>query len=240
MFREIKKKQIILENRKPYNSQTCGYISELDRTDWVYSSMRLDGSALAKHQVERILKGEFIESANLNEHVVIEKHHSLFKACNDMLALSCSLNKEMILSFAQKLTEDTGACYRKENPVLVSLSYNPPHPSEIEEQMDILMNWFYSDDMETNPVLKAACLHNRIIEIYPFDLYSEAIARAAMYYFLMERGYHPFELNLSEQEYNTAIAEYLKNESSESFYSAVERGVYNKMEVLMQLTESLE
>jgi Fic family protein len=236
MFREIKKKQIILENRKPYPNQIREYIHELNMVDWIYSSMRMDGSILTRNQVERILKGEFIQDASLNEHAVIERHRHLFKTSNDMLEMSGSFNKEMILLFARILTENDSIQYRKENPVLVSLNYNPPHPSEIEEQIYLLMSWFYSDDMESNPILKATCLHHRIIEIYPFDSYSEAVARAAMYYFLMEKGYHTFELNLSEREYNIAVMEYLKKENAEPFYSAIEYSLFNKMEVLIQLT----
>ena len=236
MFREIKKKQIILESRKPYSSQIRDYINELNMADWVYSSVKMDGGIMAKNQVEKILKGGFIQDASLNEHALIERYRLLVNTANDMLEMSYSLNKEMLFSFARKLTENESVSYRRENPVLVSLNYNPPHPSEIQEQMELLMNWFYSDDMASNPVMKAACLHNRIIEIYPFDSYSGAVARAAMYYFLMEKGYHAFELGLSEREYNIAVMEYLKKENTEPFYRAIEYSLFNKMEVLMQLT----
>ncbi|MCL2436729.1 MAG: Fic family protein [Clostridiales bacterium] len=236
MFREIKKKHIILENRKPYPDQISEYIHELNMVDWIYGSMRMDGSILTRNQVERILKGAFIPDANLNEHAAIDRHRLLFKAAHDMLEMSFSLSPELIFNFAQKLTGDDNIGYRRTNPVLVSLNYNPPHPSDIEQQMKLLMNWFYADDTESNPILKAAELHHRIIEIYPFDSYSEAVARAAMYYFLMEQGYPPFELNLSEREYNIAIIEYLKKENSEPFYQAIEHSLLNKMEVLIQLT----
>ena len=236
MFREIKKKHLILENRKPYTNQVCQYIHELNMIDWTYSSLRMGGSVLTRNQVERILKGEFIPDANLSEHAVIERHRLLYKASAGMLEMSNSLNKEMLFTFARKLTENDNIRYRRNNPVLVSLNYNPPHPSEIEEQMEFLMNWFYSDDMSTNPIMKAAALHHRIIEVYPFDSCSEEVARAAMYYFFMEKGYHAFEINLSEREYNIAVTEYLKKENIEPFYKALESSLFNKMEVLMQLT----
>jgi len=236
MFREIKKKQLILENRKPYNNQIMEYINELNMIDWVYSSMRMDGSMLTRNQVERMLKGEFIRDVSLNEHAVIERYRHVFDSFMDMLKMSDSLNKGMIISFAEKLTGNDSVSYRRENPVLISLNYNPPHPSEIMEQMELLMNWFYSEEPESNPILKAATLHHRIIEIYPFDSCSEAVARAAMYYYLMEKGYHTFELSLSEREYNISIMEYLKRENVEPFYKAIEHSLFHKMEVLMQLT----
>jgi hypothetical protein len=57
-----------------------------------------------------------------------------------------------------------------------------------------------------------------------------------MYYFLMEKGYCPFEINMSEQEYNTVVMEYLKRENMEPFHTVIERSLFNKMEVLMQST----
>jgi len=236
MFREIKKKQLILENRKPYSNEICNYIYELNMADWIYSSLRLDNCALTRIQIEKILGGNFIPDISLNDHAIVERYRNLYKTFTEMLAMSSSLNKEMLFTFARKLTEDDKISYRKTNPVLVSLNHNPPHPAEIDEQIDLVMHWFYSDDMNTNPILKAVRLHHRIIEVYPFDSCSEAVARAAMYYFLMEKGYHTFELTFSEREYNIAVIEYLKKENLMPFYKAVEISLFNKMEVYMQLT----
>ena len=236
MFREIKKKQIILENRKPYNKEIADYITELNKFDWIFSSLRIDGSSLTKVQIERIMKGEFFEDQPLSFHARIEKFNNLFSTTQELLEMSFSFNKKILHTFANILAEDESDQYRRSNPVLVSLSYNPPHPAEIAEQIDILMTWFFSDDMGTNPLRKAACLHNRIIEIYPFESVTEEVARAAMYYYLMENGYPTFDLNVSDSEYNRAVAAYLKNENIDPFYNVIERSLFTKMEVLMQLT----
>jgi Fic family protein len=236
MYREIKKKQIILENRKPYTKQIQDYIKELNKSDWICSSLRMDGSSLTKAQIEKIMKGEFFEDQPLSFHAQIDRYNNLFKASRRMLEMSFSFNKDLLLTFARILSGDDSIQYRRSNPVLLSLNYNPPHPSEIAEQIDILMTWFFSDDMEENKLRKAACLHHRIIEIYPFESVSEEVARAAMYYYLMENDYHPFDLNLSEVEYNVAVTEYLKNANVEPFYIAIEQSLLTKMEVLMQLT----
>ena len=120
--------------------------------------------------------------------------------------------------------------------MLLALGYNPPYSREVEGQMRLLFTWLYSDPYETNPLMKAAQLHNRIIEIYPFEENSEEMARFILYYFLLRQGFPPFSLGISEQEYNEMMINYLKNEDSRPFYQVVERAVFNKMEVLMQLT----
>lgn len=236
MLREIKKKQIILENRKPYIKEISDYIIELNKFDWIFSSLRIDGSSLTKAQIERIMKGEFFEDQPLSFHARIERFNNLFNTMQELLEMSFSFNKDLFHNFAGILADDASAQYRRSNPILVSLNYNPPHPAEIEEQINILMTWFFSDDMATNPLKKAACLHNRIIEIYPFESITEEVARAAMYYYLMEHGYPTFDLNLSDNEYNVAVEAYLKHENIEPFYNVIERNLLTKMEVLMQLT----
>ena len=102
--------------------------------------------------------------------------------------------------------------------------------------MDILLQWLSTADCDHNPILKAAYLHNKLIEIYPFETNSESIARMALYYELIRNGYPPVPLNISEQEYYMALEAYLKKENIQPIYEALERSVYNKLDVMLQLT----
>ena len=43
-------------------------------------------------------------------------------------------------------------------------------------------------------------------------------------------------ISMSEQEYNICIMEYLKTGDIRPFYRAMERAVYNKLEVILQIT----
>jgi len=57
-----------------------------------------------------------------------------------------------------------------------------------------------------------------------------------MYYFLMEKGFPPFEIEMREHEYNIAIMQYLKEENILPFYEEIERCLFKKMEVMTRLT----
>jgi len=236
MFREIKKKQIILENRKPYKSDVTNYIRELNLIDWVYSSMRMDGSSLTREDVGRILKGEFIIDAAVSDHAAVENYCSAIKYANDILALGSDINNKIILQIHNLLSGGTTLAYRRGNPIVLAFGYNPPHASEVEEQMNLLLIWLYSKEFETNPLLKAAHLHNRFIEIFPFEENCGAMARFLLEYYLLRNGYPPVALGFSEQEYNGMIIKYLKEDDSQPFYNVLERAMFNKMEILMQLT----
>lgn len=236
MYREIKKKKLILDNRKPYRSEVSQFLEELNRLDWIYSSMRLDGSRLAKSAVERIVHGDFLIDVNVDDHSVISRYNEVIDLIYAMADMDCDLDEKYMLKLYRTLTGDPFAEYRKSNPVLRMISYNPPHFKEIEEQMKLLFHWLRSEDYESNPMEKAGCLHNKIIEIYPFETFSEAMARIAAQYHLIRSGLPPIFWNISEQEYYDGIRIYLKKEDIKPISQVLERGVFNKLEIMMQLT----
>lgn len=236
MFREIKKKKLILENRKPYTREISEYIDEINMVDWIFTSMRLDGSNISKSGVQKIAKGEFLVNVTVNDHATIGHYQEAIKLAYDMADMEIELDEKYLYRFYQILANPEKLEYRRTNPILVMLDYNPPHPSEIDEQMEILFQWMNANDFESNPILRAAYLHNKLVEIYPFETCSEAVARMAMYYELIRNGFPPVLLNLSEQEYYAAIRSYLKKEEIQPLYEPLERGIYNKLEVMMQLT----
>ncbi|HWQ77422.1 MAG TPA: Fic family protein [Anaerovoracaceae bacterium] len=236
MFREIKKKKLILDNRKPYTKETAEYINEINLVDWIYTCMRLDGSGIGKAGVQRILKGEFIIEVSISDHSAVGFYQDAIRIAYGMAEMGDELTEKSLFRFYQALTNPGRLEYRRTNPVLIMLDYIPPHPSEIEEQMDILFQWMDTNDFQGNPILRAAYLHNKLVEIYPYETGSEAVARMAMYYELIRNGYPPVLLNLSEPEYYAAIRSYLKKEEIQPLYEPLERGVYNKLEIMMQLT----
>lgn len=236
MFREIKKKKLILDNRKPYSKETAEYIREMNLADWIYTSMRLDGSAISKDSVQRIIKGAFIPEVSVKDHSAVGNYEEAIRLAYDMADMKMELDEKYLFRFYQILANAERPEYRRTNPVLLMLDCVPPHPSEIQEQMEILFQWMRENDFEGNPIRRAAYLHNKLVEVYPYESCSEAVARMAMYYELIRDGYPPVFLNLSETEYYSAIRSYLKKEEIQPLYEPLERGVYNKLEVMMQLT----
>ena len=236
MIREIKKKKWILENRKPYDAEVARFFGEMNRADWISSSLKLDGSNLPKSDIERIIKGEFLVHVPIGEHAAIGAFSDAIRRMEEMAAMDISLDEKHLRIIHESLFPEEESGYRRTNPVLPMLSYNPPHFFEIEEQLSLLFQWLYHETEELNPFETAAFFHNKLIEIYPFTNGSEATARAAAQYLLLTAGYPPIFWNSSETEYYDAIRLYLKNEEIEPIYEVLLRGVYNKLEVMMQLT----
>jgi len=237
VYREIKKKKIILANRLPYSHEVSQMISDMNLLDWVYTSLRLDGSPLSMETVNLMLKGEITMEASLEEHAFVSRFAQTIKKALSLASLHKEIDLSLIKKFYGLMTGIEEPHFRKGNPILIPLSYTPPHAQEVDEQIGILLQWLATDKNETNSLRKACLLHHRFLEIYPFECYSEAMARFLFYYVLILEGYPPFPISLTESAYNETLSTFLRREDIEPFYIVVERCLLHKMEVLMQLTK---
>lgn len=237
MYREIKKKKLLLENRRPYSREVSNMIGEMNILDWVYTSLRLDGSPLSLEAISQMLKGEITMEATLEAHSFVDRLTQAIKKAQSIASLKSEIDLPLVSKFYSFITGIEEPHFRKGNPVLISLSYTPPHAQEVREQMDILFNWLATDKEETNVLRRASLLHHRFLEIYPFECYNEIMARFLFYYLLLLEGYPPFPISLTESAYNDTLNIYFRREDIEPFYTVVERCLLHKMEVLMQLTQ---
>ena len=251
VYREIEKKRIVLENRKPYKPNVSGLIAKTNIIDLVQTTMRLEGSVLNRNMIEKIFMGEWYEEVPLHDHIKVQYQRQVVSEMNAMLGMGTELSMRTLMELYKVMTEEESE-YRRDNPVIYEWDYVPCHPDEIEDKLRLLMNWIACDgkqygkpnvleteEMRANPndfVLRAAYLHNRFLAIYPYSERSTELARLIMYYYLMGKGYPLFVLNFSESEYNTAVAEYLNKGDIKPFYNGLMRSLYNKMDVLLQMT----
>ncbi|MBE6034278.1 Fic family protein [Aminipila sp.] len=242
MYQDILKKKKILDDRKPYSIEMRQQIKKMDFCELIYTSLHLDGSIITKEQVRRILEGEFVVEGTVEDHQAIENYIETLFFMENLMEMESDISLKILEDIHDVSCGTEGPIWRRNNPILYTLDYNPPHWQDIKELMNELIRWTYSADQQFqgNKLLKAAHLHNKLIEIYPFQRNSESTARLAMYYSLMRDGYPIFELRLSESEYNNIIIDYLKYKKIEPFYKAIERGVFNKLDVILQLTAETE
>jgi len=242
MFREIKEKMKLLEARKPFDRETFEAIETLNAVDWAYSCLSLNGSQVTKETVLKIVSGHFVVEATVEDHAMIERHEDTLKEAARLLEMDNDLTERVLNRLCSKFHSEEMLTYRRGNPVILTFGFNPVYSKDIQSEMEELFRWLYGDDaspeINSNEILKAAMLHNRFIEIYPYEEYSEEVAIIVMYYFLMQRGYPPFTIRFSRQEYYNAVSAYLKKNDIAPFYNCIERSIFNKLDVLLQMTET--
>lgn len=243
MYQEILKMKQVLEYRKPYEPEVRKQLKQDELCDLIYTALHLDGSVFLKDQIRDIIQGNAmgaVKEATIQDHMSIEQHVDAFAHIDDLLAMDTDIDMRVLEELNDIICGSEGPIWRSSNPVLYTYDYMPPHYNEVNDKASQLIKWYYHADEETNGnhVLKAALLHNKLIELYPFAYSNEATARILMYFSLMRLGYPIFELRVNEQEYNDAIIEYLKHKNIEPFYKLLERSLYNRLCALVQITDS--
>lgn len=234
MYREIEKKKEILISRQPFSTELRQWVHENNRLELVYCDLRLEGSQLKKEEIEEIFKGELVKSASIWDYDFLEKHEHLWTEVRNSLELESRINWDLTVKLHGMLSREEELGLRTENSMVEELHYVPIHPSKIQREIQVL---FQGMQRQKGTVLaKAALLHNQLISIYPFKANNLLAARIAMNYFLMENGYPPVGLGYSREEYFDAVGRYLRQRDLLPFYNGLERAMYNKMEVLMQVS----
>lgn len=222
MLREIRKKLVILDNRKPFIEEARVYLEEVEKIDWIYMNLKFTGSNLTKPDVETILQGECILTASVNDHIMIDILDNLRKliySCRDM-------QEDLCLKTLDKIY---GVITQGEEQKI-------PINAEIDSELKKLFRWL-SDDMENmDPIKRAAEIHNRLIWIFHFDEYGELVARTAMFYYMVRLGLPICNLNFSYKEYCKITMDYLRIQEDEILYNGLIRFIYNKLEVMLQAT----
>ncbi|MCR5482524.1 MAG: Fic family protein [Clostridia bacterium] len=238
MFREIKKKKLILENRRPYKKGVADAIREMDFLDWIQTSLRIDGSSLSREQVREMFLNGPVTSATVFECSLIENLKHLISKAFDMQSMNLRVTDTVIAEAYNIISSGSEPVLRRDCSPVAGFGHIPPATAAIPEQLDIFTHFINTsqDEYSSNPLEKAAQIHNRFIEIYPFPKWNEELARFFMFYYLLCRGYPAFILGFSGSEYTAAVKAYLEKNDSSLFYGAIERAVFSKLDALMHLT----
>ena len=182
---------------------------EKARIEWVLMNMRLSGSSMNEETTSQIAGGQYVLNATLEEHLLVAGLTEILPLFEALLGMGEELCVDTLRKFYKVFSDGKPAVYRKTTPVLFHLSYNPVLPQEIEEELSALFRRLYRHPVG-NALERAVFVHNELIRIYPFDDCNELVARAAMEYELLYQGKFMCPLTLTESEYNSALAEYMK------------------------------
>ena len=248
MYSEIQRKRALVESRRPFGERLETFLKETDQVDWIFSCLRLGGSVLTRESVRKILQGELVTDVALSDHLKLHNYVEAMKRLEGMREMQYDLLSTSGMKKLYQAVYDEEPQYRRRDPVIHQWDHLPPHFTELEEQMSLLYSqvddWKegaeLSDGSRSNPLLQACYLHMRLLEVYPFGEETEDLARFALLYEMLCAGFPVTVISMSEQEYNICVMDFLRTGDIRPFYKAMERAVYNKLEVILQITAEEE
>lgn len=207
-------------------------VREVNRIDLIKASLLARNSNHEKINVEEILNGGVLQKdVPVGDYLFIENFSNVVRVAFNCIEMGNYLDKHLLISIYRILTEKEDAYFRKNNPVIYAFNHVPEHAVDIEEKLDAAVRRVYSKEAGDNIILKAMYIHNKLIDIYPFEEYSAELAIFAMNYYLMENGLAPINMPIDRQDYFNIVGECLKDhrDKQEIFYNFLNRAVYDKM-----------
>jgi len=232
MYEEILEKMMALDQQKPFEVEIRDQIGKLNKEDGVYLGLMLDGAELSRRDVGDMIRGELVKDASIRACTFVESYLNALPLVRDCLALGNHVDGRFLQKFQSLLTgEEPG--YRQANLTVTDFRHVPGRQTEVEGRVDALLREVYNSG--ENPVTNAAHLHCGLIAVYPFEAYSEVMAGVAMNYYLEEKGFFPVALGYSRSEYVETMKKCLREKDEAIFVWGLERAIYNKLEVMLQM-----
>lgn len=243
MIRDIRKKMVILSGRMPFSPQVREFAAHIEKKDWIYRNLKLNGSALREEEVEDLINGSYVLGASVGEHLTAERLEKALGKMRDSVSRGTDMDLKLINTFHNIIAGtglDTGKGYRKRSLVITEYDYTPAIPSDIPEEMQKLQTMIDEKNQiagsSEDCFLAAAEIHNMILSIFPYGDEDKILARTAAAYFLMTKGYPAVACDMGEGEYNEAVSEGVKYGRCETLKDSLLKAVLERMDLMLQLT----
>lgn len=195
---------------------------------WLCSMMKISGSLLSKARIGAMLNGETVREATVEEYRYLRSCGELYREFRHMLEFDTHLDEKYILKIHGILAGDMSSGYRRTNPVLKEMEYNPPHPAEIAGLMKAACREIVSDEHYEDRLEGAVRTHDMIMAVWPFEERSGETAYAAMSYELLRAGYPLPALEISDREHLRLSGEFVKNGTSHEIGRMVVENLYGQ------------
>jgi len=205
-------------------------VMEVNKLDMIKASLIVRNGNHDKIDIEAIINGGALQKdVPVGDYLFIEKFNDVIRVAQNCIEMGNYLDKHLLISAYKILSENEDGFFRKSNPVLYSFNHVPVYSVDIEEKLDEMVRRVYGREAGNNVILKAMFIHNKLIDIWPFEEYSGELAVFAMNYYLMENGLAPINMPIDRRDYFTIVGECLKGHRQEELYNFLCRAVYDKM-----------
>ncbi len=192
-----------------YPSELEKYRSEFN-VRYVHHTTAIEGNTLTLRDTSLVLNdGISPRSKKLREIHEIENYKKV-------MAYTESYDKEIDLDLIlelhrliQRYIDDNTAGSIRRIPIGISGSkWEPPHPIEVEEHLESLIEWYRNNIGKMHPLELAGEFHHRFLQIHPFVDGNGRIGRELLNFILTRNEYPPLIIPVeSREEYMRCLEE---------------------------------
>ena len=207
-------------------------ITAISKLQWMESSYDFDtaytrdGDPLDAEEIQQIIKGEYLDSRTVRDHIMVRNYYDMIKyvygvlSLKDMTDLSLMEKINRILSRDEMLQEGQDI-YRKTVPIVKEFAMVPPHHQAVAEEMSRVIKDYNILHGQLDPILRGCFIHNEFLRVYPFKENNEATARALMNFELLAGGYFPLAFGMEKEEYRTSVSRHINSNDPKPFFEMI-------------------
>ena len=209
---EIDRLKAELDACRPLSAEAVGRVAQKLRIEWNYHSNAIEGNALTLGETRSlILYGLTARGKSLRDHLDIEGHDDAVKAIEEAVAEGGALNQAFVRNLHKILLKEPyevpaeapdgrrdmrtiAVGEYKKDPNNVRTQTGEVHyfapPEQVQPMMSDLLDWQRAkEDEGEHPIVIAATLHYRFVQIHPFDDGNGRMARLLTNLILTRHGY---------------------------------------------------
>ncbi|XDB59102.1 PREDICTED: adenosine monophosphate-protein transferase FICD isoform X1 [Capra hircus] len=170
----------------------------------IYHTVAIEGNTLTLSEIRHILETRYaVPGKSLEEqNEVIGMHAAMTYVNTTLLSRVGSVSIGDVLEIHRRVlgyVDPVEAGRFRATQVLVG-HHIPPHPQEVEKQMQEFVQWLNSEDaMNLHPVEFAALAHYKLVYIHPFIDGNGRTSRLLMNLILMQAGYPPITIRKEQR-----------------------------------------
>ncbi len=231
--------QIIQTNRAQNNFR----IEEALEIEYTYHSNRIEGNTLTLQETDLVVNhGLTISGKSLREHLEANNHVEAIAFVKELIQKKVTITERVILQIHQLVLQgidrENAGKYRNVPVFISGSSLLPVQPYLIPVKMEEFMNWFQNNEGLIHPVIMAALLHLKLVNIHPFVDGNGRTSRLIMNMYLLQKGY-PLSVIHSDmdnrQDYYKVLELYHTQNKSDEFEAFIVKTVLNDAKKLSAL-----
>ncbi|XP_007525321.1 protein adenylyltransferase FICD [Erinaceus europaeus] len=188
----------------PKGSSALRRVMEETYYHHIYHTVAIEGNTLSLSEIRHILETRYaVPGKSLEEqNEVIGVHAAMSYVNTTLLSRIGSVALADVLEIHRRVlgyVDPVEAGRFRTTQVLVG-HHVPPHPLEVEKQMQEFIQWLNSEDaMNLHPVEFAALAHYKLVYIHPFIDGNGRTSRLLMNLILMQAGYPPITIRKEQR-----------------------------------------
>lgn len=169
-------------------------IAQTLELEYTYESNRIEGNTLTLHETDLVInEGLTVSGKSMREHLEAINHQEAIGYIKQFMERGFPFNERELLSIHNLILrgiipEDAGS-YRRVQVMITGSQHMPSQPYLIPKEMEDYFIWYESQKNKLHPLILAAEMHERLVNIHPFIDGNGRTSRLVMNLILLQHGY---------------------------------------------------